>query len=108
MQPGLDNEVEDGRQEKSVKGAVSWHKIQSSYFLNIQFIVISGNMIQEVLQSASFPLFSIFVPALAASVLSAIVWVYVRLTNNDTKKPKYKELPGPRGWLNYRHHVNIC
>ena len=64
-------------------------------------------MIQEILQSASLPLFSLLVPALVASVLGTVVWVYVRLTNNDPKKPRYKQLPGPRGRLIYQHHANI-
>jgi hypothetical protein len=65
-------------------------------------------MIQEIIHSASLSLFSLFIPAIAASVLGTFFWAYVRLTNNDPKKPKYKQLPGPRGRPIYRHHVNIC
>jgi len=64
-------------------------------------------MIQEIIHSASLHLFSLFIPAIAASVLGTFVWTYVRLTNNDPKKPKYKQLPGPRGRTIYSHHANI-
>lgn len=54
-------------------------------------------MAQGIIQSASQSLLSIFAPAIAFSVISAVLWAFVRAIQNDPKKPKYKQLPGPKG-----------
>ena len=58
------------------------------------------NMIPAIAQLASQSVLSIFTPAIVLSVVGAIFWAFIRVTNNsDPKKLGYKRLPGPRGQL---------
>lgn len=54
-------------------------------------------MIEELIQTGSQSLLSVFAPAIAFSAISAVLWAIIRLVKNDPKKAQYKTIPGPKG-----------
>ncbi|EUC35508.1 hypothetical protein COCCADRAFT_35011 [Bipolaris zeicola 26-R-13] len=56
-------------------------------------------MIEELIQTGSQSLLSVFAPAIAFSAISAVLWAIIRLVKNDPKKAQYKTIPGPKGLI---------